>query len=190
MRIDRKKGIFIAVMILLVISIVYRLNNPFVQKTVDTLTYTGKKNTRVSPGKPAGPQKPADAVHDFFNRPRFSGKTEENLFTIYKPPDTEKREETTAGGASIMDEKELPEPEDPVAKIRNDLVSYRLYGSYQSGDARAVFLVKGKTVLVARTGDRLYGKYLIEEIRDDYIRIKARELNETIHIDTREFYNE
>ena len=45
-------------------------------------------------------------------------------------------------------------------------------------------------MLVAKIGDRLDGKYLIDDIQDNSIKIKALELNETIHLDMREFNNE
>ncbi len=45
-------------------------------------------------------------------------------------------------------------------------------------------------MLVAQIGDRLDGKYLIDDIQDNYIRIKTLEFNETIHLDMREFNDE
>ena len=72
-------------------------------------------------------------------------------------------------------------------QVKDYIASYRYYGSYHSGDKKAVFLVKNKLVLVARKGDRIDGKYLIDDIQDDFIRIKALELNQTIDIHLGEF---
>ena len=70
------------------------------------------------------------------------------------------------------------------------MASYTLYGIYKSENTKAVFLAKNKLILVARTGDRLDGKYLIDDIQDNHIKIRALDLNETIHFDMREFNNE
>ncbi len=70
------------------------------------------------------------------------------------------------------------------------ITSYKLYGSYQQNGTRAVFLSKNKLVLVAKIGDRINGKYLINDINNQQIMIKALDINKTFHLDLREFKNE
>jgi len=77
-----------------------------------------------------------------------------------------------------------------VQQIKEYISSYKVNGIYKSKNAKAVFLSKNKLVLVAKIGDRLDGKYLIDDIQDNYITIRALDLNETIRFEMREFNNE
>ena len=80
--------------------------------------------------------------------------------------------------------------EDPVADIREYLTSYKLYGNYEGENGKGVFLAKNKLVLVANQGDRLDGKYVIDEINDSYIQFSIPELNRSIRIEQGAFDNE
>ena len=190
MKLNKQYIVFAIVFVLLIIAIIYRIKNPFIQKEVDTLTYTGKKTGEISLGKSrssAGDSQLSKLASRFLNRPQFSGEIATDLFSLYINTDGFPGEAQNMGpnGEYIQEERK-----DPVAKISKDLLSYKLYGSYKSQGKRAIFLVKDKLVLVASVGDRIEGKYLIEELQDNYIRLKALDLNETIHIDMREFNNE
>ena len=178
---------------LLIISIIYRVLNPFVQPKVDKLTFTGNKNNIVSKvedmtqsSRQSGSQ---GLVLKFLNKPKVSGETYKDLFSIYRPP--QKKRIRMAKKKGIQTQKTVETvKKDPVLEIKEYIGSYTLYGIYKNENTKAVFLGKNKLVLVARTGDRLDGKYLIDDIQDNYIKIKALELNETIHFDMREFNNE
>ena len=197
MKFNKQYIIFIVVFILLIISVIYRVKNPFIQEEVDTLTYTGKvkgeSSLEYNRNKPMQSQ-PDTLVSRFLNKSEFSGKIIKDLFSLYhSPEDLQKKIEIESPVEKITQEEIIEYVEikdDPVSKISKDLLSYRFCGTYKSEGRRSVFLVRNKQVLVASTGDRIYGKYLIEEIQDNYIRIKALDLNETIHIDMREFNNE
>ncbi len=176
---------------LLILSIVYRLLNPYVQPRVTKLTYTGSakisenmKDLRAKKQKSSG----AKGELGILKRIKTSPRVYRDLFALYKPPETLQKEKavvvvTPAEPAAVVEN-------DPMDQVKDYIASYRYYGSYHSGDKKAVFLAKNKLVLVARTGDRLDGKYLIDDIQDDFIRIKALELNETLYIHIREFNDE
>ncbi|MCK5099635.1 MAG: hypothetical protein KAR45_16115 [Desulfobacteraceae bacterium] len=197
MKFNRQYIIFFIVFILLIISVIYRVNNPFIQEEVDTLTYTGKKQDVISlehNRKEPGQMQSDTLVSKFLNRSKFSGEIIKDLFSLYHSSgDLKEKMDMEVPIGKITQEESILDKEfidDPVLKISKDLLSYRFCGTYKSEGQRAVFLLRDKLVLVASAGDRIYGKYLIEEIQDNYIRIKALDLNETIHIDMREFNNE
>jgi hypothetical protein len=197
MKLNKQYIIFIIVFILLVTSIVYRVKNPFVQKEVDALTYTGKKKGEINikqNKRRAGQKQSGDIVSKFLNRPEFSGESIKDLFSLYRDTkDLRGRTEMKGPMGKIIQGKRIMDKDgsdDPIAKIIKDLLSYKFYGTYKCEGSRAIFLVRDKMVLVASTGDCIDGKYLIEEMQDNYIRLKALDLNETIHIDMKEFNNE
>lgn len=188
MKLNKKHIIFLIVFLLLIISILYRLLNPFVQPRTENLTFTGVKNTKMNTIEHSiekdlkkGTQ---TLVTRFLNKPEISGKVYKDLFSFHSPQ------------KSLPANKEITEPvmtdsnKNPLSDAKEYLASYRYYGTFESKGITSVFLAKDKMVLVARTGDRLDGKYLIEEIRENHIRIKALDLNETIQLDIGEFNDE
>ncbi len=204
MKLSKKYIILILSVFLLIISIIYRVLNPFEQQKVDTLTFTGKKisKTDIVAEKALTPEKesqfqtqhqPQTLVSKFLNKPKISAKIYKDLFSIYKSPS----KQVAVKKVNIPVEKDIQTRQmtntikkDPVQEIKEYLCSYRVYGTYKSENTKAVFLSKNKLVLCAKIGDRLDGKYLIDDIQDNYIRIKALALNEIIHLDMREFNNE
>ena len=206
MRFDKRHVVFVITLIILMISLVYRLRHPYEYERVEQLTYTGEKRAKAPAGESGfrkqggtgGPAVEDPLLSGYIEGHNVSGTVINDLFAVYRPPRTPDTDRSV--NRSNRNESNQPvqagksggekQKENPLDRIRKDILSYRFYGTYESNGRKAVFLVREKSVLVARTGDRLYGKYLIEEIREDYIRLKALELNETIHIDTREFNNE
>ncbi len=190
MKINKQYIIFIIVFILLIISIIYRVKNPFVQEEISTLTYTGEKTAIIN----LVPSQAGTLMSGFLNRSEFSGEIVNDLFSLYNGfNDFKGKTEIWGPDGTFTQEQGINDEgiiDDPVTKISKDLLSYKFYGTYKSQGTRAIFLVRDKLVLVASVGDRIEGKYLIEELKDNYIRIKALDLNETIHIDMREFNNE
>ena len=202
MKLSKKHIILIISVLLLIASITYRVLNPFEQQKVEKLTFTGKKisKTNIQTEKFLAPEKKVQTqaqtqtiLAKFLNKPKISAKIHKDLFSIYKPPS----KRIAKKKVNIPVDKDIQNMQrtnkikiDPVQEIREYLASYRVYGTYKSENTKAVFLSKNKLVLCAKIGDRLDGKYLIEDIQDNYIKIKALALNETIHLDMREFNNE
>jgi hypothetical protein len=203
MKLSKKHILLIISVFLLIISIIYRLLNPFEQqRVVGELTYTGKKVGKKADKIKTENQRDLllvnksddkDIIAKFLNKPTISAKVHSDLFAIYKPPvkiDKNRKINAPVNKAVQNSQKIVNIKKDPVQEIKEYLSSYRLYGTYKSENIKAVFLAKNKLVLVAKTGDRLDGKYLIDDIQDNYIKIRALELNEIIHLDMREFNNE
>ncbi len=187
MRLTRKNILFFAAAGLLLVSLIYRIMNPYVQSRVDTLTYTGKvddSKVQIKPGDDRAVTEPFGPIKDN----QLAGKVYKNLFSLYKPPQTERKEKQPIPEKKDSESKNIePVTKDPIIAVKEYIASYRFYGSYERAGKKAIFLAKNKLVLVARTGDRIDGKYLIDDIQDDFIRIKVLDLNKTIDINIREF---
>ncbi|MCP4671080.1 MAG: hypothetical protein GY857_07220 [Desulfobacula sp.] len=195
---DKKLILFIVAVLLLIISIIYRVLNPFEQQTVEKLTHTGTKagKTDIQIKKDILPEKQSssqDLVSKFLNKPKILAKVYNDLFMSYQAPEKlAENNQINVLPNKYVQERQMPDniQNNPVQQIKDYLCSYKIYGTYKSENTKAVFLSKDKLVLVAKTGDRLDGKYLIDDIQENYIKIKALDLKETIHLDMREFNNE
>jgi hypothetical protein len=194
----QKKKVLAAVVVLLALTVVYRIMNPYTQDRVGTLTFENGGGAQVRDGKSVklsdsmvliDRDQPDSIVSRWLNRPSRSGKTVNDLFASI-----DKKEEETVTITETFEPVELPvEIEvayDPVQRAKEHISSFTFLGTYKSAGKRAIFMGKDKLVLVVRVGDRIDGNYLVEEITDNSVRIKALDINETIHLDIREFNNE
>ncbi len=212
MKFDKKHVVFTIVCILLIVSVIYRVQNPFEQKRVDRLTFTGtstdprqaRKATATNEKENQDVKASQDLVSRFLNKVRFidthgflnthgfSDKAGKDLFARYRLPQKRAKKKILVPDKKKTQQETLVDviKKDPVQEVRQYLTSYSVYGSYTGGGRTSVFLAKNKQVLVAGIGDRIDGKYLIEDIQENSIRIRAIDLNETIQLDMREFNNE
>ena len=196
MKLSKKHIIFIIAVFFLIVSIIYRVLNPFVQPEVNTLTFTGDKDLKTSKAEHAGLKAEKlelqTPVLKFLNKPKVSAKVYKDLFSTYKPPNmlAKKKKNSVHLDEKVQKGQKFEIKKESIQEVKEYISSYRVYGTYKDKNTKAVFLAKNRLVLVAKIGDRLDGKYLINDIQDNYIGIKALELNETIHLDMREFNNE
>jgi len=197
MKTGKKNIVFAAALGLFILSVSYRLMNPYVQPTVARLTYTGSGHSSEKIGakkitKVRGSVEKRATPVDTGGGPKTSRRVYKDLFSVYKPPQRVEKEKsaliTTPPDETI--ERIETVTKDPLGEIKEYIASYKFYGAYTSGAQKAVFLAKNKLVLVGRTGDRIDGKYEIADIQENFIRIKALELKETIDINIREFNND
>ncbi|MBU0993993.1 MAG: hypothetical protein KJ737_15975 [Proteobacteria bacterium] len=191
---DRNKKILICLVIIFMITLAYRLNHPFKQATVAELTYSGEKNKRVITMKiPSAEDEDLKISHtrvmisDFLNPPSHSGAVIKNLFFDEKK--TVPTNEKIPAEPLPMVEAEDTEPyvPDKMAIVDEELGRFTVLGSYESKGEKAIFLQRGKETLVIRVGDRIDGKYRVQEITGRSIRLLAETLNETVYIDMGEF---
>jgi hypothetical protein len=196
----QKKRVLAAAVVLLALTVGYRIMNPYIQDRVGTLTFENGGGAQVRGGKTV---KSSDAmvltnraqsdsiVSRWLNRPSRSGKIVNDLFASI---DKVERPEETVTITETFEPVELPVEikvaYDPVQRAKEHISSFTFLGTYKSAGKRAIFMGKDKLVLVVRAGDRIDGNYLVEEITDSSVRIKALDINETIHLDIREFNNE
>ena len=199
---DRKqKMMFTLALLLLLVSVGYRIMHPYVQPRVDRLTHTGSSSIagdvvfpfeKKSGGMSETPAYSNRLFDQFFNQPVCSGEIVNDVFALYLGEPQTIASDKTAPGSSGEPRKTLPvnpapSPPDLLKKTVDYLLSFTFMGGFQRGKEKAVFLSRGNQVLVARTGDRINGKYLITAIDENSITIRALDINETIHLDMREF---
>jgi hypothetical protein len=195
MQVDRQQILFGCVFVLLMAAIAYRVMHPFVQPRVDSLTFTGKKHTGgpiVNKAIKSEAQDLQDPViSQFVNKAKFSGKVYQDLFSIYQPVQPAVEKPQPAEQSMNETEQNISAVEkDPAAAFRKYITSYKIYGSYEGEDGKAVFLSKDKLVLVAKEGDRLDGKYVIDDIGDAHIRFFLPDLDRPVTVDRGEFDDE
>jgi len=180
---DRKKKILAILAVIFVISLAYRIMNPFKQEKVTVLRYTESHAQKTTPKSiPAKAKKKSSSSYvmlDLFtNPPKHSDKVIKNIFFKKKPVEKKTLIDTKHNMAT-----KVLTVEDPVEKIKKDLSKFRIFGSHESGDKIVLFLERGKQIIVIRKGDRIDGKYLVEKITKQLVTISADNIDEKLHID-------
>ena len=190
MDMDRKKKLLLVLVAIFIAFIFYRILHPFKQERVDQLTYTSKRTRDKEIKKPsvALNKKRSDAQIEvmldlFRNPPRHDAKIIKNIFQktiakkMIKPEDVIQEIETQKPVAAAF------KKEDPLELLHRELSSLRVFGLYESKDEKFIFLERGNEVLVVRKGDRIDGKYLIEDITKEKLVLKVMQINEPVYID-------
>ncbi|MFY9943686.1 MAG: hypothetical protein WAK57_16030 [Desulfobacterales bacterium] len=186
---DNKKKLLIVLLFVLAALVVYRLMNPFRQDRVAQLTHTGKgagedrvASTQSSPA--AGQLKDPDFLLALLQHPpQHSGRVLTPGFWEpggglpggESPPETEPDPDAAAASAVT--------PLDPALQVKQELGQFRIFGFFKSRGELALFMERGKEILVVRKGDRIDGVYRVEEITPQVLTIRAENIDEAIHID-------
>lgn len=188
---NRKKKLLAVLVILFFTALGYRILNPFEQGRVDRLTYSGdpKGETPGRAGAKASPKKKDLGIEipiELMSLPpeHRGAVLNEHFFQAIPAvkPEAPPPPPPEAGG-----EERAPAAEDPVAMVERDLSQLQVIGIYTQGDAPVIFFQRGKQTLVVRKGDRIDGKYLVEDITLDAITLRAEHINDTVHIDLTQF---
>jgi len=200
---DRKQKIlFCITLLVLILAVGYRIMHPYVPPRVTQLTYAGNNSITTEAiyplEKKTGELKETSVYSNtlfeqFFNQPFYSGDVVSDIFAGYVGGEEltngpQKIDQGLADGAERKPPVDpVPPPLDRLKKTVNYLLSFTFLGKFQRGEEKAIFLSRNNLVLVARIGDRINGKYLIEAIEEDSITIKALDINETLHLEMRLF---
>jgi hypothetical protein len=186
---DNKKKLLTVLLFLLAALVVYRLMNPFRQERVAQLTHTGKgggeSRKADSPTSSAAQLKDADFHLALLQHPPqhsgrvlnpgFWGPGDRSLFVESPPPETAPDPDAaTAPEVALLD---------PVLQVKQELSQFRIFGFFKSRGELALFMERGKEILIVRKGDRIDGVYLVEEITPQVLTIRAENIDEAVHID-------
>lgn len=181
---NKQKKVLITLLAILVAIILYKFLVPVERKRVDKLTYTGKvlKNrlmTKIS--KPSSP--PEFALRtDILNRPIFkSRETKRDLFYAKVQPKPARKE---MNKRSITVEPKVNEPPRHQAEI--DLSQYFCFGSMVKDGLRAIFLLKGNEIYLAKKEGFMDNKYVIHDIRLNTMTLFSESTNEEITVSFQE----
>jgi hypothetical protein len=189
---DNKKKLLTVLLFVLAALLVYRLMNPFRQQRVDQLTYTGKSAGESRPvdsqNSPMGLPQEADFLLGLLQTPpERSGRVTNPGFwgpgdrplQDESPPGTEPDSDAGADSANAT--------LDPTLQVKQDLSQFRIFGFFKSRGELALFMERGKEILVVRKGDRIDGVYLVADITPQVLTIRAENIDEAVHIDLGEF---
>lgn len=192
---DRKKILLAVLVFIFALALTYRLLNPYKQERAPTLTYTGERNGKAV--RTGGTVRTGNDSEISFIRldllthpPAHSGKTTRDIF---HRATLERTENEVPKSAPPPDEKENipsvnePQVDDKRVKVQEELSRFRAFGYLDKGEERLLFLERGKDILVVRKGDRIDGKYLVVEIDENLLTLRAEEINEDVKIDLSRF---
>lgn len=168
---SQKHKILIGLCAVLAIALAYRLMNPFEQETVERLTFA--RATRVAPSQTGSSMPPqAELRLDLFRSPPLRPVSiQRDLFqkpTIPKP--------ASANKPKPQAKEPTPRPKSDRQKIEEHFRRFKTFGSYRHGRTIYLFLQRGKQVLVITRGDRIDGKYLVQEVSEKAATITAANL--------------
>ena len=197
MDVDQKKRLLAVLVILFLVVLGYQVLNPYEQGRVEHLTYTGAgkgepvpRAASKTPGGGNKEKKPGVEVYLnlLTDPPEHQGEVlNEHFFqpipAVKPEPPSPPPTPASADGENTAG----PPAEDPLSVVEQDLSRLQVIGIYTRGDEPVIFFQRGKQTLVVREGDRIDGKYLVEEITLDAITLRAEHLNDTVHIDLTRF---
>ena len=154
MELNRQKKLFRVLVVIFFISLGYRVINPFEQRQVKELTYTGRT------GKQTTDRKKPSASHDplsfnvmislLENPPEHSAKVISQHFFQQIPGAEQHLSPAPQGDESGLDfeDDELNEPsmhQDPKMALIERIHQLKVIGMFVRGKEAAVFFPKGKT---------------------------------------------
>ncbi len=191
---DRQKKILLVIGTIFTITLIYRIYHPFRQAEVTQLTFTGKKMPLVavkSDNTADNKQKRiANVIRlDLFAAPpAYSETVRKNIFfqAIAQKAKTKK---TNKPRNHVAKATPTPTPprKTPAEQVKQELSSYKIFGTYRQGSENGVFLEKGKQIFVIHKGDKIEGKYRIKKITDKQITLYAEHFDEIVHLDMSDF---
>ncbi len=186
---SRNGKILIVLLGVLVITVIYRVLNPFQQQTVAKLKYARHVDGKATPSftiHTGEKKKLSDQevlIDLFINPPRHSDKTVKNIFYLFKAQGGQAKEYITRPDVAEMAQSSIVQKPDPYAQINEDIRRFTIFGIYEKNKEKIVFLEKEKDVLMVREGDRIEGKYRVERITDQQVVIKEENSNASVTID-------
>lgn len=197
MNVDQKKRLLAVLVILFLAVLGYQVLNPYEQGRVEHLTYTGDGKeepvARAASKTPGGGKQEKEPGVDVYlnlltDPPEHQGEVlNEHFFQPIPAVKPEPPPPPPIPAPAAGENTGGPPAEDPLSVVEEDLSRLQVIGIYTRGDEPVIFFQRGKQTLVVREGDRIDGKYLVEEITLDAITLRAEHLNDTVHIDLTRF---
>jgi len=194
---NRKKKILLVLGVIFTITLIYRIYHPFKQAEVATLTFTGKKTPLVAAKSEKTPDDKQQRIKNVIRLdllatpPSYSRTVQKNIFfqAILPKADLPKKKKTEKPKNRVVKATPTPAPprKNPAEQVKQELSSYKIFGTYRQGNENAVFLEKGKQIIVIHKGDKIEGKYRVQEITDQQITLYAEQFNEIVHLDMSDF---
>lgn len=183
---DKRKLIMAGLVCLFAVLLVYRLTHVYKQPRVTTLTYTKEKpgpgnNEAVRKDIKTSAQEPMIISDRFLNPSAHSKEVKKNIFS--EQAAVGDHEKVT--GETTVDTKPVSESPAAIAEnqIKDDLSTFRSFGYAERGGQKTLFIEKGKQIMLVRKGDRIEGKYIVQDITQKELTLLVIANNEIVHID-------
>jgi hypothetical protein len=182
---DKKLQLLCVLLVLLALSVAYRVTHPFRQARVKQLTHNGKSTPAVRttgsdrpvrpPATPATPTEKGIEPHD--HDPPAALRVTRNPFAV-KPP--------VSGQADPAPGAAAPQT-DPLVQVRQELGEFNVFGSYSDQNGTALFLKRDTAIYLVRQGDLLENRYRVAGISPERLDLRILATGEAVHIDLSEF---
>ena len=189
---DRKKTILVVLACIFVLSLAYRLLNPYEQKRVESLTFTGEHAPTPRGEKTSGnidlPSGDLSIRLDLLSDRRIhSGTVQKNIF--FKKSTVPVKEKTVdpKKASPQRTEQSIATLENKKLQVQQELSHFKTFGFLELNNEKALFLERGKDIFIIRKGDRIDGKYLVKKISESMLTLRAEEIDEDVHIDISKF---
>ena len=189
---DKKQKILIVLAALFIISLVYRIMNPYKQETVGRLTYTSGKPavTGKKIHKESVKSLDSDLLLDPLRNPKHQqASVFRNIFEK-----TTSRDAISSIPAKPISSRQTKEEMNATAKQeqeKNDmnqgLDQFSVFGSCESNGRKYIFLERSKDIFIVRNGDIIDGQYRIENISDTALTIRSEKQGQSVTIDISDF---
>jgi hypothetical protein len=182
---DRNKKILYTLVIVLGLTLAYRVFYPFQQEEVATLKYRDGAQGLTSHKIPqnGGNPHPTPVV----KLSLLENPAQRSRDVIRNPFFEEKPLESVKNPEPIPEPKE-PEPvkpaaPDPMETVNRDLGQMKVFGYYEGLGDTKLFVERGREILVISKGDKIDGKYLVKEIGNTWVTLSAEHIGQDVHID-------
>ena len=180
---DNKHKILLVLASLFVFLVIFRIMNPYRQKTVEELTYTTsmtETNKKKLPGISNNHADPEGFVNlEILKQPPpHSGMVYKNIFF------DEPVQSTQSPVYSQARKNPTPMPEkSALEQVKEELAGLKLFGIYEAEGKTSLFIEIDNQLLVVNKGDQIKGQYTVKEITRDSISLRAKHIKELLHID-------
>lgn len=177
-----------ALSVLFIFSLVYRIMNPYKQETVSRLTYTSEKTgvTGKKIHKEAVKPLDSDLLLELLLNPVYQqASVFRNIF----------EKNSARGDISPIPAKTIPsqntqEEMNEIAKqeqeskpVNQGLEQFSVFGFYESDGRKYIFLERSKDIFIVRKGDVIDGQYRVENISDKALTIRSEKEGQSVTID-------
>lgn len=185
---DKKQKILMVLAALFIVSLVYRIMNPYKQETVDRLTYTsGKpgvtsKKIHKESVKPLG----SDPLLELLMNPRYQqASVFRNIFE--KNASRDAISSIPAKAVSPLQTQEEKNATAQQEQGKNDmnhgLEQFNVFGTFEDNGRKYIFLERNKDIFIVRNGDIIDGQYRVENISDTALTIRSEKEGQSVTID-------
>jgi Tfp pilus assembly protein PilP len=179
---DNKHKILLVLASLFIFLVIFRIMNPYRQKTVEELTYTSsmtETNKKKLPGISNNHADPEGFVNlEILKQPPpHSGMVYKNIFFDEPVINTTEPVLEQARKPSLIPEKT------PMEQVKEELAGLKLFGIYEAEGKTSLFIEIDNQLLVVNKGDKIKGQYTVKEITRDSISLRAKHIKEILHID-------